>query len=132
MMMLLRRNEEGFTLVEVMLVVIIIGIIAIIALPKLLVSKGTAEEKSCLANLQALRTANEQCKWDTGFYGAGADVPALIDSLTAAEYLPINSAVSGVCPGPEVVVGTPNYAYEEDPDHSQYGSITCAAHSPPP
>ena len=117
MKMSLRKNEQGFTLLEVMLVVIIIGIIAVIALPKLLVTKGEAENASCNSNLQALRTANEQCKWSTGSYGEGADVPALIASLTTGGYLPADSSVSGDCPG------TGDYTYDEDT-----GSILCSAH----
>ena len=110
-------------MLEVMLVVIIIGIIAVIALPKLLVTKGEAENASCNSNLQALRTANEQCKWSTGSYGAGgtpATVPNLIADLTTKGYLPADSTASGECPG------TGAYTYVE-----ATGSITCSVHPTP-
>ena len=92
-MMLLRKKEKGFTLIEVMLVVIIIGIIAIIALPKLLVTKVTAEQKSCDSNLQALRTQVESYEWNTGAYPADLNT-----ILTDPEYFPATSDISGECP----------------------------------
>ena len=126
-----KKDQKGFTLIEVMLVVIIIGIIAVIALPRLLVTRDQAADASCKSNLQALRTANEQYKWDTGAYGAGGGVPALITTLSAVHagtgvsYLPANSTVSGDCPGAGSAHGT--YAYA-----ATTGTISCSIHSPAP
>ena len=102
-MMFMRKREKGFTLIEVMLVVIIIGIIAIIALPKLLVTRNTAERNSCLSNIQALRTAVEQDKWETGSYAVAVTAPALVTELSGDGYIPANSTVSGFCPGDGVL-----------------------------
>ena len=114
-----------------MLVVIIIGIIAVIALPRLLVTRSTAADASCKSNLQALMTANEQYKWDVGTYApsAGNSVTELIDVLsevdagTGVRYLPANSTVSGECPGAGSDKGT--YAYDADS-----GTISCSLHLP--
>ena len=62
------RNQKGFTLLEIMLVVLIIGIIALLALPRLLVTRRMAQEQVCLGDQSAIRTHLEAYKWDWGTY----------------------------------------------------------------
>ncbi len=123
-MTFMRKTEKGFTLIEVMLVVIIIGIIAIIALPKLLVTRDIAQDNSCLSNLQSLRTAIEQYKLDspTNAYPLAADdTDGVLDTLIAEletpingatqNYIPANSDVSASCPGTGTNHGIYQYLY---------------------
>ena len=101
MMSYLRKRDKGFTLLEVMLVVIIIGIIAIIALPRLLVTKTQAEEESCDSNLQAIRTQLECYQWNNGTYPAGdatGNIDFFLDTTNYGLYWPETTAVSGACP----------------------------------
>jgi len=126
MMSYLRKRDKGFTLLEVMLVVIIIGIIAIIALPRLLVTKTTAEEKSCDSNLQAIRTQLECFQWDNGHYpGAATDVTIgfFMDHTDSdyAPYWPETSSVSASCP-----TGS-NYVYTRTDDDT--AAVTCPQHA---
>ncbi len=58
--MKLFRKEEGFTLVELMVVVLIIGILVAIAIPVFNAARGNAQERSCQANLRTLDGAIEQ------------------------------------------------------------------------
>jgi len=55
--MKLFRKEEGFTLVELMVVVLIIGILVAIAIPVFNSAKANAQKKTCFANQRTLEGA---------------------------------------------------------------------------
>ena len=65
---LIRNNQKGFTLIELMIVVAIIGILAAIAIPNFLnyqLKSKTAEAKT---NIGAIRTSQESYKAETGTF----------------------------------------------------------------
>ena len=49
-----QRNQKGFTLIEIMIVVGIIGILASIAIPYYMKSRMQANAKSCINNLSPM------------------------------------------------------------------------------
>jgi general secretion pathway protein G len=68
-----RRNTEqamcaGFTLIEILLVVVIIGILAAVAVPKFSGRIGQSKESACLANLNAISLALDMYEIDHGNY----------------------------------------------------------------
>jgi prepilin-type N-terminal cleavage/methylation domain-containing protein len=67
----LRDSEDGFTLVELMVVVLIIGILVSIAVPVYLSASASAQSKSCQANQRTISGAAAMYA-DTGGSVSGA------------------------------------------------------------
>ena len=55
--MKMNNNEKGFSLVELLVVVIIIAIVAAIAIPNLLASRRAANEASAVSSLRTIHSA---------------------------------------------------------------------------
>jgi prepilin-type N-terminal cleavage/methylation domain-containing protein len=59
-----KKDERGFTLIEIMIVVLIIGILLAIAVPNFVKARETSRAKSCVSNLKQIDSAKEQWAMD--------------------------------------------------------------------
>jgi prepilin-type N-terminal cleavage/methylation domain-containing protein len=88
------NRKSGFTLVEIMIVVAIIGLLAAIAIPNFVKARGTAQKNACINNLRQIDGAKEQWALENRA-SAGANVST--DATTGA-YSYIKGGVVPVCP----------------------------------
>ena len=69
-----RRAQAGFTLLELIIVVAVIGILATIAIPRLLHTPERAREAVLETNLRTLRDVLDQYYADKGHYPSSLEV----------------------------------------------------------
>jgi type IV pilus assembly protein PilA len=91
--MLRHRTDEGFTLVELMVVVLIIGILIAIAIPVFNAAKANAQKKSCYANQRTLEGAAQTYQANAGALPGAATVNssswAVPTYVKSAPYCPL-------------------------------------------
>jgi len=62
----MKKMKQGFTLVEIMIVVAIIGLLAAIAIPSFMKNRQQSQKNSCINNLRLIEHAKEQWAMETG------------------------------------------------------------------
>lgn len=83
------RRRKGLTLIELLIVVIILGALAAIAIPRITTSATTVKKRTCQTNISTLNTAIEMYKMDKGAY------PSYVVLTTDPNYFPDGGPV---CP----------------------------------
>ena len=81
-MKITNHKKAGFTLVEIMIVVAIIGLLAAIAIPNFVKARTTAQVNACIANLKQIDGAVQQ--WTLENKKAATDTYALTDTTVLA------------------------------------------------
>ena len=87
-------RKSGFTLVEIMIVVAIIGLLAAIAIPNFIKARATAQANACINNLRQIDAAINEWALE-----AGKSTGVAVNATVISGYIKLNSASSiPACP----------------------------------
>ncbi len=82
------NREQGFTLLEVMAVVVILGVLAAVAITKLGTSVETAQINADIATGHEVKNALDRYQVDNGIYPKTNEITAAAGVVTAAQLIP--------------------------------------------
>ena len=83
-----RRINQGFTLVEIMIVVAIIGLLAAIAIPNFVKARNNSLANACIDNLRQIDSATQQWALEQGKKDSEEADPAQVAEYIRSQKIP--------------------------------------------
>jgi len=114
-----KQTEQGFSLIELLIVVAIIGIIAAIAIPQLMDAIDRSKQRRSMGDMHTIATANGTYNVDQQNYAPN------LGALVGGEYLQVAITTDGW--GTNFVYNTTGDSY----DLTSLGSDSAAGPAPP-
>lgn len=82
------EKNHGFTLLEIMLVVVIISMLAAIAVPRLAASAETAREKADITTAREVKSALDRYQVENGTYPLAGELHAVNGEISGSLFIP--------------------------------------------
>lgn len=86
--MSLSKREMGFTLIEVLAVIIIMGILAAVVIPKVTASTENSRKKADVATGHVVKAALDRLQLETGVYPKTTELTVSSGTVTCANLIP--------------------------------------------
>ena len=102
------KKSAGFTLLEVMVVIVILGIIASMVVPNLLGNKEVADQQKAMVDIQQLESTLDMYKLRNGFY------PTTEQGLSALVTAPTSQPTPRIFPEGGFIKRLPKDPWGED------------------
>ncbi len=99
-------TNRGFTMIEIMIVLLVIGILMSLAVPNFLSARSVSQTKTCLAHLRAIECAKEELATERGL---GVSATFTLDANPTTGLIGTTSYIKSVpvCPnGGSYALGT--------------------------
>ena len=114
------KNRKGFTLIELMIVIAIIGILAAMAIPNFKKARASARQKACYSNIRVLQGAIEMYNMDVSTMITTMS-DQVQNQLISGKYIKATAPL--ICPET-----SKNGSYSASGDLTDNGEIICSWH----